>query len=189
MAVIKNSLNGKTIGGGRREEESKFALNKLQDDKNSIIKEVKTFDIERIKFQKQAKFIDGVEYYGVTTNANGIENDDGTRTLIVEAELENETGRKRRFNKFIDFEPEEGTTCHRFCENMNALSKEGRIVLQSLIGQEVVVKLYTNSKKKTYISTIFPTDSSEDAKEELFTYDNDFTYNDGEDGGCIYESD
>lgn len=71
---------------------------------------------------------------------------------------------------------------------MDAISPKGRIVSQALIGREVVVTLYTNNKGKTYISTIFPLDSDEDSVEDDYSYDNDFTYNDGEDGGCIYES-
>lgn len=188
MAVVRNQPRRNKIGDRRREEMTKTTTKRLTNNDYSITKEGKTFDIERYIFKEQAKFIDGEEYDAIITNAYGLENDEGAQTLIVEAEAINETGGKRKFNRYIDAEMEEGSFLHRFCKNMNAISSEGRIVLQSLIGKEVVITLYTNSKGKTYISTIFPTDSSDDTEEDDYFYDNDFTYNDGEDGGCIYES-
>jgi hypothetical protein len=187
MGVVKKPTKSrKTIGERRREEESRIL---------NIIQEVekgndgfKTFDIESSLFNDQPKFENGKEYYGITTDAFGRENDDGSRSLIIAAEVDNEDGEKGKFNKYFSFETEKGSLLHRFCVNMDAISPKGRIVSQALIGREVVVTLYTNNKGKTYISTIFPLDSDEDSVEDDYSYDNDFTYNDGEDGGCIYES-
>jgi hypothetical protein len=187
MGVVKKPTKSrKTIGERRREEESRI-LN-MSPDVEKGNDGFKTFDIESLPFNGQPKFKDGIEYYGITTDAFGRENDDGSRSLIIVAEAENETGEKGKFNKYFSFEAEKGSLLHRFCVNMDAISPNGRIVSQALIGREVVITLYTNNKGKTYISTIFPLDSDEDSEEEDYPYDNDFTYNDGEDGGCIYES-
>lgn len=187
MGVVrKPTKSRKTIGEYRREKEFK-ALDKrleLEKDNNGS----KTFDIDSLLFNDQPKFEEGKEYIAITTNAFGRENEDGSRSLIVEAEAENATGEKSKFSKYFTVETEEGSLLHRFCENMNAISSKGRIVSQSLIGKEVVITLYTNNKGKTYISTIYPLSSDEDSVEDDYPYDNDFTYNDGEDGGCIYES-
>lgn len=187
MGVVrKPTKSRKTIGESRREKESEVLDKILEVEKGS--NDFKTFDIESFLFNAAPKFKDVVEYYGITTKAYGRENEDGSRSLVVEVEAENDTGEKGKFSKYFPVETEVGSLLHRFCENMNAISGKGRIVTQSLIGKEVVITLYTNNKGKTYISTIFPLDSDEDAVEDDYYYDNDFTYNDGEDGGCIYES-
>jgi hypothetical protein len=186
MAVVRNQPIRKTIGDRRREEEAKTSYKSLEVEKSN--NDFKTFDIESFLFNASPKFKDSIEYYGTTTKAYGRENEDGSRSLVVEVEAENDTGEKGKFSKYFTVETEEGSLLHRFCENMKAISAKGRIVSQSLIGKEVVITLYTNNKGKTYISTIFPLDSDEDAVEDDYSYDNDFTYNDGENGGCIYES-
>lgn len=201
MGVVrKPTKSRKTIGENRREKESKVLDKRLELEKDN--NGSKTFDIDSLLFNDQPKFEEGKEYIAITTNAFGRENEDGSRSLIVEAEAENATGEKSKFSKYFTVETEAGSLLHRFCENMNAISSKGRIVSQSLIGKEVVITLYTNNKGKTYISTIFPInsdeyseeddylyDSNEDSEEDNnYPYDNDFTYNDGENGGCIYES-
>lgn len=190
MAVVRNKYSRKRIDNRRREKAAETTSETLLDKNNLSAKEIVNFDIETVKFRKSPKFTDGEEYDAVTTDAFGLENDDGSRALIVEAEAMNELGRKHKFSKYIKVENEEGSFLHRFCENMDAISPEGTIVLQSLIGKDVVITLYTNSKGKTYISTIFPVDSVDDSigeEEDYYSYDNDFSYNDGEDGDCIYE--
>lgn len=201
MGVVKRSATpGKKIGDRRGEELPTRSQGINSADMNySVRKEIKTFDIERFKFEEnEAEFIDSVKYLGITKDAFSRENDDGTNTLVIKVEVEDKKGSKENFFKFLKVEWQRSSMIFRFCNNMKAITEAGRIRLTELIDKNVVVTLYTNQKGKTYISTIFPVcdESEEDVEVENlneddtdnYKYDNDDSYNDGEDGGCIYES-
>ncbi len=194
MALVKRRKNN--IGDRRREESLKASKsdasnqNDLFKDK-SIARSIKNFRFEA----KPANFIDGAEY--PATIADVIDKEyDNTRSLVVTAEAEDDNGNKESFHKFFELVNTGDSTVYRFCDNFNAVTNQGEINLDALVGKQAVVTLYTSKSGKRYISTIYPvTEAADDCEEEVleddadyYPYDNDFTYNDGEDGGCIYES-
>lgn len=199
MGVVKRSTKPrKNLGDKPRAEGELLEItkSKVSELSASIQGKSNARSIKDFRFQVgRAVFKDGVRYLSIIQDIYDRKKEDGTRTLVVNAEAEDDKGDKESFAKFFDLVETESSTVYRFCEKFNAVTDSGEINIDELVGKKAIVTLYTSKNGKKYISTIYPAvDVDEDTDEEYtyeeddeYSYDNDYTYNDGEDDGCIYE--
>ncbi len=199
MGVIKRPTKPrKTFGDKPRAEgelleatKSKVSEFNASLQEKSYVRSIKNFSFQAGK----AVFKDGEEYLSIIQDIFDRNNEDGTRSLVVNAEVEDDSGYKESFLKFFDLKATESSTVYRFCEKFNAITDSGEINIDELIGKKAIVTIYTSKNGKKYISTIYPAaDEDEDTDEEYtyeeddeYSYDNDYSKNDGENGECIYE--